>query len=996
MYWSTMNGRRSLRFAALAAAAAVAIGAALPAAACGPTPFVAWLLGRPQAPPAPPLPPAPRLVGRVLDAEGDGVGEAKVLVAFDGRAARRGDFFTATLSDAAGGFALGPLPGGPRLALRVEKRGFASAETLLPALGDDGLDGVEVRLRAGITGRGLVLTPAGAPAAGARVSLVRDGGGGGRPYGDDGWRSSDDEGVFEFVDLAPGRYDLAAVADGYAPVEVPGVTVPNDAAGADLGTVVLLPQAMIAGRVVDDAGTPVAGAEVKVNRPRLPPATARSDADGRFVLGALVAGEQVRLAASAAGHAVARTPPIEAPADGVGLVLPRAASVAGVVVDGAGRPQARVLLHASPRPAPGSSPTWNGSWSAESDEEGRFELEMLPPGDLVLAAGSASTVVDGLAAGERREGVRLVVPAKVRLHGRVTGAGGRPLAGAMVFVERSSEHGASSHGVGSDADGGYGVDVEEGASVLLIAQAAGFDAERRRVVVGEETSRQDFQLAAADGGELVVRVLDGDGRGVHGAMLSLRRLAGVAEPPVRWLASDDAGHGSFALLSAGRYHLSARHPELGESRPLEVEIRGGERTEVELVLSRPGAAIVGTVRGVEPHELARLRVAASSQDAAGNWVHASVDHAGRFRLPVPAGTWTLVALTGDGRWPASRTVTVAEGEEVEVDLEITPGATLSGTVRLNGEPLPAAGLRLVGAGVDEVASDWQGRFRFTGLPPGSYLLTVLGYDEERRLEVDGDREFDVELDRVTLSGRVVDVAGGPLAGARVSLPDAGAEARTDPAGRFRLAAPPGEHRLLASADGYRPAEVRVAPSPGDSGELDDLVLRRGDEAVLLLGAGAAFERVGVSLFDAAGGALFSRHLSTDGEGRVEVGGLPVGAVELLVESHGWATETLRVEVPGPPLPLDRRPAARVDLSVPALAPLAVGATARLLAADGEPFRHSPHPGIAADRWPLHGGATQIGGLPAGAWTAVVEAPDGRTWSAAVTVAAGETARLVLE
>ena len=66
-----------------------------------------------------------------------------------------------------------------------------------------------------------------------------------------------------------------------------------------------------------------------------------------------------------------------------------------------------------------------------------------------------------------------------------------------------------------------------------------------------------------------------------------------------------------------------------------------------------------------------------------------------------------------------------------------------------------------------------------------------------------------EAEKGTVTGRVVDKRGKPVAGARVSV--AGGEeggATTDKDGEFRLELEPGEYRLQFEADGYASASLR--------------------------------------------------------------------------------------------------------------------------------------------------------------------------------------------
>jgi uncharacterized protein (DUF2141 family) len=86
---------------------------------------------------------------------------------------------------------------------------------------------------------------------------------------------SDERGVFELLDVAPGRYKLAAAKAGYASTELgqstfntPGRSL-TIAAGAALERVdvALLRAAAITGRIVDDLGEPIQGAHVTAYKP---------------------------------------------------------------------------------------------------------------------------------------------------------------------------------------------------------------------------------------------------------------------------------------------------------------------------------------------------------------------------------------------------------------------------------------------------------------------------------------------------------------------------------------------------------------------------------------------------------------------------------------------------------------------------------------------------------------------------------------------------------
>ncbi len=69
----------------------------------------------------------------------------------------------------------------------------------------------------------------------------------------------------------PGSYRLTVCAAGFAPVAVPGIEIPpapmphgsSAHSPVDGGTIVLIPGAVISGRIVDADGEPLAGASIR-------------------------------------------------------------------------------------------------------------------------------------------------------------------------------------------------------------------------------------------------------------------------------------------------------------------------------------------------------------------------------------------------------------------------------------------------------------------------------------------------------------------------------------------------------------------------------------------------------------------------------------------------------------------------------------------------------------------------------------------------------------
>jgi len=986
------------------------------------------------------LPPGARLAGRVVDEDRRPVADVEV-AAFDVPYGRRPP---RARTDRAGRFDL-LVSAGRSYTLRAERAGWAPAEVtgVAPAPGAEASE-LEVVLRRGRTGVGRVVDEADEPVAGAVVRLVPSVGttsyrrrplARSRNDGASGTTTAD--GTFRIADLTGGRYDLEVAAPGFAPAIVPGVEVPEGAGATDLGTVVLSPGLRIAGRIVDPEGRPVEGAGV-TPRPAetfgLGFATRAGDrervvsaADGGFEIVDLAAGRPVDLEVERTGYADNTVRGVSPPlAEPLRVVLRPTVTVRGEVVDPEGLPVEGALVTARTfRPEPGEMRAGrSGGGQARTGRDGAFEIADVEPGEVVLSAsatGYRRTDLGALhvSAGRDREGVRIELERGAVVHGTVTGPDGQPVPQAWVQVEERTGPGSPYRppAASTDGDGRYRLEgVELGRRTVGVFHSSHVRA-ARDLEVGLGDNRLDFRLER--GATVAGRVLDEAGAPVAGVHVSLV----TSESSWTSLGATTADDGRFELegVDAGRYH--ARAEKEGYATYLsDAMIVSGPVDGLELRLAR-GAAIVGRVVGLEPDDLPAVQIHASSRDHRGSAV-AAVDFEGRFRLEgILPGSWQVLAAKGEGGRVETEIVDVEPGvAEVPVTLDFTGGHTVEGEVLVGGEPL--AGLWVTIVAPDRfrggaATSDHRGRFRIEGLEPGEYELTVarlgtpLRHDETIR--VDGDRFLTVELDPASLGGRVVDRRdGAPVAGASLELVplDAAETMRslsprdrlvTGPDGAFfQPAVGPGSYELVVTADGFLAARRRIEVAPGDRLSDLEIELERSTaelELVVRSTTGGRFEYVGAAVLPAgaAGGTspAASGAYPVGGDGRVRVPGLAPGTWKVVVAAPRHATATATAVLPGPPVLVTLSPGAVLEVEVPALREAPRSGELRLREATGEPFAFVDLAGRLHTAFPLRFGRFELP-VPAGAWTIEVTTPDGRTWTAPVTLAAGGTETLVLE
>lgn len=492
------------------------------------------------------------------------------------------------------------VPSTPIAARTSDAQGVAHFERLAPgglqvfadrgeALPAEVVAGAErelvLALPAGLSVRGIVRDPAGRPLAGAELWLLAPW----SPYDGFGMSRvarSDATGHFELRDV-PLERDLGATADGYGPSKIVTLARPH---AQSLLELVLTPEGgALAGRVVDEAGRGVAGAEVSFgglgfDRGLKQPGGERSwaprgtetDADGRFVLSGLARGARP-LEVRARGFPLwSDVVDPAAVAGEIPVRLVPGATVVGTVRDAAGQPVAHAFVRAFTRALAPSflqlgqydDPSVFGSPFTLADELGRYRLEGVPAGQAQLYASPPRRTSDFMRAEFRAEaalapraGEELVwdpvlAPGHA-LRGRVLYSDGVPMKSTFVQCARVEAPEHERMTVYTDDEGRFAL------------YRLSFEAHRLSVqLMAPPPGAAPLALASVwpDGPELEL-VADfpsesenGQGR-VHGQLADphgrLRGELGVgleSERGITHLASLDAEGGfEFTGLAAGRY-----------------------------------------------------------------------------------------------------------------------------------------------------------------------------------------------------------------------------------------------------------------------------------------------------------------------------------------------------------------------------------------------------------------------------------------------------------
>jgi RNA polymerase sigma-70 factor (ECF subfamily) len=382
---------------------------------------------------------------------------------------------------------------------------------------------VDVRLAPAATIAGIVKYDDGSPAADVSVAATR-------PQGTVFYDSAttDAGGRFVISNLAEGTYSVnARRTEGplnlWTTTEMPWlklIRVGPEEARNDVVLTLKRGGKAIAGVVVTNDGSPAVGVRVLANPetdgrswkpgPRDMAFSATSDLSGRFHFADLDDASAYSLWGTRPGQPDGELLHVSTGRNDVRLVLPSAASVAGVVVDARGKPVSRYQLKVLPVADPKDrDQTFRRMLADEAppndviDPGGAFRTEGLAAGRFELAVRAAEggiiTPIE-LGAGEVKEGLRLVLGPATKVRGKVVRFDdGAPLSGMVVDLTIAGQRAS----VRTAGDGGFEFGgLQPGEKVRI--DARDYDDQH----VGEWVERQ----AAQDGTPLdvgVIRLIDG-------------------------------------------------------------------------------------------------------------------------------------------------------------------------------------------------------------------------------------------------------------------------------------------------------------------------------------------------------------------------------------------------------------------------------------------------------------------------------------------------------
>jgi len=708
------------------------------------------------------------------------------------------------LTSADGGFRVeGPPPTAERQMLTLTPDDFHDSERVFFGQGEPrqqpGIRAGETDLgtfRLATTGviRGFVFDEDGHPIEGAELDV------GSEPsltIGRGGL--SDGNGAFVVAHVKPGTHGIEAEAEGYLSVFLKPVEV--EAGRVTDGIEFVLQRApTIAGRVIDEAGAPLA--DVRLwgwPQSSGSGAGARTALDGSFTLH-LPQHEPYTLEAELDGYAsygvddhTTHYPP---GTDDIEIVLGRGHMTLFRVVDAeTGEPLERFGL----RVIQGSGVSHGSPPRLRDHPGGEVELGARPE-DFLEVVADGFKEVDGFVQHDAPDTnvMTIRLTRGVTVTGRVVDAAGHPQENALVQLtagrttsmissqgDRARDgfrvrHGARTLSATTDASGRFGIVGASPGEFLLEARGdAGAPARREGLRVGLREKTKDVgDLVLLPGAAILGNVLVPPGIAAGGLKIYLDDWHNHIT-----CTTDSEGCFRFENLTAGEHTLTiedvpGRLADLehtvelgaGETRDVTLDAREQGLCEVTLAIQLGDEAVAGIrVQALPVHGLLdrQERLLIGETDAAGR-VTGFVRAAGEAEIEIFTPAWTTL------RHPTAR-VALVHGVPVERSVRFPVGTV---TVRIPGDVvLPTKGLVSILFGPDGGAGDFSasvqmrtgatptpgarieedGRtFVFDHVPPGTHGLRfqIRDDDDERKITFEAQRSVTVrEGEGVTLDLR---------------------------------------------------------------------------------------------------------------------------------------------------------------------------------------------------------------------------------------------------
>ncbi len=373
-----------------------------------------------------------------------------------------------------------------------------------------------------------------------------------------------------------------------------------------------------------------------------------------------------------------------------------------------------------------------------------------------------------------------------------------PIQGADIHLRKASGYSSNSQRATSGQNGAFEFEKVDPGSYRIQAIADKYAlSEEQTITVKSGESTENIVIELDEGSEFVGVLLNTNGEPIANAQVNLMLLPGsmfssnqqsTYQKTIR--SGDD---GMFRLLnvqsSGGSLHIT--HSDYATTRfEIKPEMLGGNPNTIRMT---QGGRIIGTVYGGDGQPQKGVNISINSFPTQTYTDSAQTDENGEYAFEHVSSTNYMISRTiqkENFATSESKSTLVKEGETVRVDFGGGEGATISGTLYKEGNPVPNANVSLQQSAMTgfnmirlQASSDENGYYQFKGIPHDNEYMVLFSTKDnfvhfanaEGSASVmvkEGQDEYivDVHAAAYTINGIVKDAeTGQPLDGVQIQM-----------------------------------------------------------------------------------------------------------------------------------------------------------------------------------------------------------------------------------
>lgn len=720
--------------------------------------------------------------------------------------------------------------------------------------------------------------------------------------------SGDVNGTYLINNLMPGYYRVSAAADGFQASDFP-VTL----AIGEIRTLnaVLTPNPGTITGIITNAqtGAPVVGTLVEAldNRNSIL-STALTAVDGGYTLSSLAPATNDRLRISADTYVTqvigfsinaGQTRTINA------ALSPIAGTLTGVITDSVtGAP----LLGASIRVFTSEGITLQ---TRSSGADGSYTIPSLQPGSysiVIMEEGYAGRTIGAMINAGAVTALNVALQQLAgAISGTVTDTNGNPIADAIIRIYSNNIIVVR---VATNEDGTYDIGNLAPGSYYVTVRAEGFGGLSSSVVVNPgETTMENFALTP-NPGSIAGIVTDTSGSPIAGAILTVSiNVSGGGLLTTRYVSQND---GSYLIenLFPSPYLITAVAASF-QCAFQSATVVSDQRAIANFILQSNPGGLSGTV--VDNNGVPIAGAAVLIKDSTGNGVTVATifsDPNGQFQTTVLApGSYTVLASAHHFQ-TASATVSVRSDAEAPITLILIPDpGSIQGSIvdARTGLPIFGVLVSVIDSSNFQIAStiaDDASTFRFDGLPPGSYTVSVRALQYQSgtlgaivKSNAISPIHFSLEPEPGSILGSVSPAVGGALIQLFNSNNILISTTISDPEGRFGfLSEAVGAYYLTSIADNFTSQVAGATVTANQTAQVTiDLTPNPGSIA------GTVVDTAGNPIATAVVRVLNSNESvrgssPTQGDGSYIVEGVPIGTKTVIASAPSFSNQVKGITI----------------------------------------------------------------------------------------------------